>query len=407
MSKCLIFLCCIIFTSLPLYAKEIDFRQVVFGNAYENIIEVDTEQFFEKFPETQNIEDYGQGQLISDIKYKEKYSSSTLSYKVKWYEDSKEQTFEYTDKKDFHFRIFKEQYGNDVFYRMLVSLYELTDEILLDWTHNYYEQELFYQIPGGELIHVGSYTYRYAIPLQGGTVPVFNNVEIIQRNNKVNGILIYCFYNTEVTMMDWSHAVQGHEGVYFQLNEVLSNIKTSLDSINSAHLTANDNYFESQFPKKSKFIELGMPLIDSKRPFMYTLQNAFDGKPETSYVEDTEDDLFKVIIGVNNGKDVGKISIINGYASDIDTYKKNNQIKTIAHDINEVQERDKKFWIVKVGETNASLDINSLSYQIFDWIGYTSFYVKSINKGLRYNDTCLAEVNFYIEGTGWLFGNIE
>ena len=54
------FLC----TLTYLYAKEIDFRQVIFGNAYENIVEIDANSFFYQFPETKKIEDYGQGEII-------------------------------------------------------------------------------------------------------------------------------------------------------------------------------------------------------------------------------------------------------------------------------------------------------------------------------------------------------
>ena len=67
-------------TLTNLYAKEIDFLQVIFGNAYENIIEVESNDFFNQFPETRNIEDYGQGEIINQIKYKEKHFPNDLSY---------------------------------------------------------------------------------------------------------------------------------------------------------------------------------------------------------------------------------------------------------------------------------------------------------------------------------------
>ena len=184
------------YTLTNLYANEIDFRQVIFGNAYENIIEVESNDFFNQFPETRNIEDYGQGEIINQIKYKEKHFPNDLSYLIRWYDENLklDEHFIYSKEKKYFFRVFKEQYGNDIFYRMLVSLYKLDDKTLLDWKNNYYEQELFYQISDDELIHVGSYTYRYPVGTQGGTFPVYNNVEIIQRKNKVNGIIVYNFY---------------------------------------------------------------------------------------------------------------------------------------------------------------------------------------------------------------------
>lgn len=40
----------LIILQVCVYAKDIDYRQVVFGNAYENIVEVDVNDFFTKFP---------------------------------------------------------------------------------------------------------------------------------------------------------------------------------------------------------------------------------------------------------------------------------------------------------------------------------------------------------------------
>ena len=76
------------YTLTNLYANEIDFRQVIFGNAYENIIEVDSNDFFNQFPETRNIEDYGQGEIINQIKYKEKHFPNDLSYLIRWYDEN-------------------------------------------------------------------------------------------------------------------------------------------------------------------------------------------------------------------------------------------------------------------------------------------------------------------------------
>ena len=75
------------YTLTNLYAKEIDFRQVIFGNAYENIIEVESNDFFNQFPETRNIEDYGQGEIINQIKSKEKHFPNDLATSSKLFCD--------------------------------------------------------------------------------------------------------------------------------------------------------------------------------------------------------------------------------------------------------------------------------------------------------------------------------
>jgi hypothetical protein len=391
------------YTLTNLYANEIDFRQVIFGNAYENIIEVDSNDFFNQFPETRNIEDYGQGEIINQIKYKEKHFPNDLSYLIRWYDENLklDEYFIYSKEKKYYFRIFKEQYGNYIFYRMLVSLYELDDEKLLDWQNNYYEQELFYQISDDELIHVGSYTYRYPVGTQGGTFPVYNNVEIIQRKNKVNGIIVYNFYNAQTTMMDWETTWQGHEGAYYSINDILTIENNSSKSIKSAGLSLNSYDTESQLPSKSMFIGMPNPLIDSKRPFMYTLQNAFDGNKTTSYVEATENSLFEISVFVE--MNVEKIAIINGYASNLETYLDNNQVKQIRRDIYKVIDKNP----INIGKIEKELSTNNLNYQIFTWNENPNFMCSDIYKGKKYNDTCLAEINFYTTEKGWIFGEID
>lgn len=55
---------------------------------------------------------------------------------------------------------------------------------------------------------------------------------------------------------------------------------------------------------------------------------------------------------------------------------------------------------------------NSLNYQIINLkdaeVKFTNgyFYVSKIQKGKIYNDTCLAELNFYGNGS-WLFNDID
>lgn len=394
------FLC----TLTYLYAKEIDFRQVIFGNAYENIVEIDANSFFYQFPETKKIEDYGQGEIINQIKYQEENFPNDLSYLIRWYDENfkLDKHFIYSNEKKYYFRIFKEQYGNIVFYRMLVSLYELDDKKLLDWQNNYFEQELFYQISDNELIHVGSYTFRYPVGTQGGTFPVYNNVEIIQRKNKVNGIIVYCFYNAKTTMMDRETTWQGHKGAYFNLDDIENISQISSKNMKSAAITLNSYLSIDEFDfGPIKDIYFSLPLIDSKRPFMYTLQNAFDGKKTTSYVEATENSLFEISVFVE--KNIEKIAIINGYASNLETYLDNNQVKQIRRDIYKVVDRKP----INIGKIEKELSTNTLNYQIFTWNENPSFMCSDIYKGKKYNDTCLAEINFYTSEKGWIFGEID
>ncbi|WP_420893971.1 NADase-type glycan-binding domain-containing protein [Treponema pedis] len=131
--------------------------------------------------------------------------------------------------------------------------------------------------------------------------------------------------------------------------------------------------------------------MDKAHPFKYTIQNAFDGNPVTSYVEDTEDDTIKIsLYSKELNLNCIKIKIINGYAQNEMLYKNNNRIKVI-DSLNEKS-------------TAVTLKDENLKPQIINWIDY-SFYVKDLYKGKKYNDTYIAELDFQSENGNWIFEN--
>ena len=124
-------------------------------------------------------------------------------------------------------------------------------------------------------------------------------------------------------------------------------------------------------------------LFDSRCPFKYSIQNAFDGNPATSYVENTEDDLFLVEIGAT-GK-FEKLAVINGYALNESLYKANNRVKGVSGGVDFADD--------------------NMNYQVIKCLGnYLPFDV--IYKGEKYDDTCLAELNLFVN-KNWLFGEIN
>ena len=124
-------------------------------------------------------------------------------------------------------------------------------------------------------------------------------------------------------------------------------------------------------------------LWDLNDPLKYGLQNAFDGNPATSYVENTEDDMMKIEIPL--GKPSDKMAIINGYAQSESLYLKNNRVKYVAD-----------YFLLKD---------NTLSYQYIPCrstiVDFTEIY-----HGEKYNDTCIAEINYYFENH-WLLGDMD
>ena len=136
-------------------------------------------------------------------------------------------------------------------------------------------------------------------------------------------------------------------------------------------------------------------LWDLNDPLKYGLQNAFDGNPATSYVENTEDDLFE--IKIYDAKYHPLFAIINGYAQNEKLYMDNNRVKLFNY--------------------NYNLSDGTLNYQFIKGQGNTKLVVKDFYKGLKYSDTCIAELNmkavkdFYAElkpeESDWIFGDID
>ena len=161
--------------------------------------------------------------------------------------------------------------------------------------------------------------------------------------------------------------------------------KEQLVGSNSIHFSKYniDEDLKSAWNKDGVEIQASSYLVDSKCPLKYSIQNAFDGNPATSYVENTEDDLMKIDVWL--GEAVEQMAIINGYASNEFLYKSNNRIRQI--------------------ENYFELRDDFLSYQYIPCRGtnvsFTSYY-----NGEKYNDTCIAEINYLYEKE-WLFGDIN
>ena len=156
-------------------------------------------------------------------------------------------------------------------------------------------------------------------------------VEIIQRNGNVKGFLL----TRLVDIID--HRSRAEENgtyaekyintaEYYLFDDVIRNATETFGKIKYAW-----NYSGLRHVS----IEASQPLIDSGRPFMYTVNNAFDGNAGTAYVENTEDDLFKIHIGWENsnftGNAVNTLKITNGYAKSKELYYGNSRIKCIQY----------------------------------------------------------------------------
>lgn len=150
-------------------------------------------------------------------------------------------------------------------------------------------------------------------------------------------------------------------------------------------------------------VKIDYPLIDKNNPFKYSVQNAFDGDPSTSYVEDTENDLFEMNIDFTNypsefqNKQITEIEVINGYASNSVLYSENNRIKNILYDFDKNEKPIYFLFEDKNIEKQKVINFNSSQ-------GWLWFEVTSVYEGSKYSDTSLAEIDFKFKTLNYFFG---
>lgn len=365
MKKIIVFLL-LIFISIPAFAY--DYREIIFGNNYKNIKECTDDKILKYFKSQKSIKDGDDG--------------------------------------DKYVRLFEEHYENGTIYRLLTSYETLNDKNLSKIYENKTRLRQWVYIKVNGTFHEISSEYIYILISGDGTVRSwdednYGNVSVIERNNKIIGILEFNTAKREIFYSDISDEGETDDSDDYKIRETTerstsANFKYWKDLQNGAfyekwsgdeclHLIRED----AEIPVIN--INYSYPLIDKVRPFKYTIQNAFDGNPATSYVEDTEDDTIKIsLYSKNLNSNCIKMKIINGYAQNERLYKNNNRIKVID----------------SLSEKSAAVILKdeNLEPQIVNWIDY-GFYVKELCKGTKYNDTCVAELDFQSENGNWIFEN--
>jgi hypothetical protein len=249
-------------------------------------------------------------------------------------------------------------------------------------------QTLVYDYHGNKmLLAMGTYNSNSGVGIR------CVSLDIIQSRGRGKGILTTELRYRRDSLQKTFVLLKGQiEGIvdarYVYIRDIVSflNQTNVVPSMNSF-----DIYTYNDLPYIS--ISASSCLVDPDIPLRYSLQNAFDGDPATSYVENTEDDLIKLeFSGIYRYGYINKIAIINGYAQNNQLYLQNNRIKTIKQ-IKNIE--------------NTILRDNYLLYQFVDMPNKPQFViVEDIYKGLKYNDTCIAELNVKTD-FGWLFGDID
>ena len=219
----------------------------------------------------------------------------------------------------------------------------------------------------------------------------YNFMPVI-KESKITGIMIYGIerFNKRKSIV----AYAGNEEILYHKAAVYW--KEDFSTADLRNTYSNEEYIH---------IDCSKPLIDENDVFRYTIQNAFDKNPATSYVEDTEDDLMYISFG--SQKQLEKIAIINGYAQSNHLYQINNRVKTIGcESIN-----SENYEVV----INNRFDLKDFitTYQVLEVKKRSNFscipsiVVEDIYEGNKCSDTCIAEIDYFFKKDGWIFGGVE
>lgn len=374
---CLFF---ILLSTISIHATDI--RQVMFGNNYETIQEVDPSQIFDEYPD---VKTYMDTLNISEFKWKDSELNNGVQKR--------------------YYRTFEQTIGNEKFIRVVKGACELTDEFILNWRNPYkraveghsYITQLFY-IAEDEIYAIGNFTVMEAdgYTWENGTKLKYEMVEIIQRNGNIKGFL----FNYLEDIIDHHNRAE-ENGVYEEVYANTAEYYRFEDIIENASEKCGNVKYLGDYSKISVTkIRTDQPLIDAKRPFMYTVNNVFDGNCATAYVEDTKDNLLFITVYNEKFEKISKIKLVNGYSSNYELYNNNSRIKSLGdYYINsESLKNEKDFY------SNASVDVKDLyrEPQILKW-NESILAVTEIFDGQKYSDTCISELDFYDEIYGWIF----
>ena len=294
---------------------------------------------------------------------------------------------------DTYTQIYREKYNSLEIYRLLSSEVPIEEALQITVTDGVYtdeEKELFLKrsaITEIDFLKDGD-IYKYIASIKYGAVhgraPSFaynyENIMYRAKNSEDVGVFIteevYVYFdvrdNNEFVFERCKNQMKGNIGWCTYYESVKDLVEWGEDKADSILIDVSDFLID-----------------DMKCPLKYSIQNAFDGNPATSYVENTENDMIEIRFYPGYVPDK-QMAIINGYAQNNSLYKSNNRIKTF---------KDRS------GRHSSELEDDCLDYQYVPW-EENAVISTDIYKGERYNDTCIAELNFLYHN-GWLFGDLN
>ena len=269
--------------------------------------------------------------------------------------------------------IYKEVHNSFVFYRFLFTDNHSYGTFIFNYLQIFclaYKNKLY--ILGSSYLHKEQLIEE---TIHVSNEHIYSNYSVIQEKGEIE-IIMHQTKDKIESYYDYDGEGDSEKAVkvpgagvayFYKLSDILKRIEKT-DSI-------TDTIVQVEL-KEYKTVHCDSTLIDEKRPFLYTIQNAFDKNPETAYVEKSEDD--DMSISIVSDKKIKRVGIINGFVKTPKLYASNNRIRKI--DINH------KLFELK--------DMHSKDFVFFDIPLSSDIYIQTVElyKGTKYSDTCIAEI---------------
>ena len=195
------------------------------------------------------------------------------------------------------------------------------------------------------------------------------------------------------------------KGSEIRLTSLTCNIFKKHDIKDAEHRFLSDNsdlYVADEERFAKKFVSFySYNYLIEKKLFEYSIDKMLDSNPETSFVENSEDDNISFIIDINDSINIKGFKSINGFAKSENLYKANNQVKVISIYAQTLQDVEPVFigtWSLK-----QTRDLQFIELDIENCC-YLEIKSTEIYPGTKYNDTCIAEFDILTD-EGWLISD--
>jgi len=195
------------------------------------------------------------------------------------------------------------------------------------------------------------------------------------------------------------------KGSEIRLTSLTCNIFKKHDIKDAEHRFLSDNsdlYVADEERFAKKFVSFySYNYLIEKKLFEYSIDKMLDSNPETSFVENSEDDNISFIIDINDSINIKGFKIINGFAKSENLYEANNQVKVISIYAQTLQDVEPVFigtWSLK-----QTRDLQFIELDIENCC-YLEIKSTEIYPGTKYNDTCIAEFDILTD-EGWLISD--